>query len=448
MKLGTALEETANALTSSDFDKFRQHLDPAWIQRALAATGKASLRNRSLPAQQVVWLVLGMALYRNRPITEIVDALDLALPGPRPTSGGIAKARGRLGSKPLELLFQMTSQAWAYASADAHRWHGLAVFGVDGSTATVADSTENRDEFGGHTTRRGQSGYPLLRMVALMAVRSHLLADVVFGPYCTDERVYAKELWESVPANSVCLMDRNFLAGNILVPLVHDRPNRHWVTRAKSSTTWQVRGKLGRQDQLVELNISAPARKDDPTLPKTYTARAIGYQRKGFTPQWILTSLLDPEKYPAAEIVELYHERWELELGFDEIKTEMLDRRETLRSQNPEKVRQEMWGVLLAYNLVRLEMERIADEAGVPPVRISFVAALRAIRDEWMWSEWTKPGAIPRRLKQMRLEIGRCLLPPRRTERSYPRAVKIKMSSYKRKLPRDRPVTSPVKTTG
>ena len=87
------------------------------------------------------------------------------------------------------------------------------------------------------------------------------------------------------------------------------------------------------------------------------------YQRKGFQPQTLLTSLLDPVAYPAAEIAELYHERWELELGFDEIKTHALEREEALRSRAPERVRQEVWGLAIAYNLVRLHMQHVAEHA-------------------------------------------------------------------------------------
>ena len=110
------------------------------------------------------------------------------------------------------------------------------------------------------------------------------------------------------------------------------------------------------------MEVSHQARKKNPTLPKVWVVRAIRYQRKGFPPQTLLTSLLDPVDYPAEELIGLYHERWELELGYAEIKTEMLEREESIRSKSPTAVAQEMWGILLAYNLVRLEMERVADE--------------------------------------------------------------------------------------
>jgi hypothetical protein len=112
---------------------------------------------------------------------------------------------------------------------------------------------------------------------------------------------------------------------------------------------------------------------------------------------------------------------------------EMLDREEAIRSKSPTAVTQELWGVFLAYNLVRLDMERAAKDAGVEPTRISFVAALRLICDEWLWCAVATPGAIPRHLRNLRAEWKTLILPPRRPKRSYPRAVKIKRSNYARK---------------
>lgn len=315
----------------------------------------------------------------------------------------------------------------------------MAIYGVDGSSLRVPDSNENRQHFGGHSagSKRGDSGYPLVRAVALMALRSHLLAGVRFGPYATGEVTYAKELWVDIPNDSLTIEDRGFLSAGHLIPLSREGQNRHWLTRGKKNTKWLVIETLGAGDELVEMKVSSQARKQDPTLPKTWRARAIRYQRKGFKPQTLLTSLLDPVMYPAQEVIGLYHERWELELGYDEIKTEMLEREEAIRSKTVKGVNQELWGLFIAYNLVRLEMERVAAEAGVEPTRISFVAALRMIQDEMLWDANASPGAIPKHLKRLRADLKRFILPPRRPERSYPRAVKIKMSNYakKRKLP-------------
>jgi hypothetical protein len=436
MRLEQSLQQVAD-VTPESFADVRRHIDPVWIEQALEATGKTTIRKRRLPAIQVIWLVIAMALFRNKAIVEIVEKLDLALPGPAPVvaNSAVPSARARLGAEPMAWLFTRSAEHWAHGSADAHRWRGLALYGVDGSTLRIADSIENRAHFGSSNGNRGQSGYPLVRLVGLMALRSHLLAAVAFGPYSKGEHTYAAELWSSVPNHSLTVVDKGFFAANVLIPLSRDGENRHWLTRAKKNLRWRVVKTLGRGDLLVEMKVSSAARKRDPTLPKTWLARATTYHRKGFRPQVLLSSLVDAEKYPAAEVVGLYHERWELELGYDEIKTEMLDREESLRSKSPSAVAQELWGVFLAYNLVRLEMERVADEAGVPPTRISFAAALHLIVDEWLWLTVTSPGAIPKRLKELRANLKRYILPPRRSERRYPRAVKIKMSNYPRKRP-------------
>jgi len=225
----------------------------------------------------------------------------------------------------------------------------------------------------------------------------------------------------------------------VLVPLARDGKNRHWMTRAKKTSKWRVIEKLGPGDELVEIEVNRAARAQDPSLPRTFRTRAIRYQRRGFRPQTLLTSLLDAKQYPAAELRTLYHERWELELGYDEVKTELLDREETIRSKSPDSVAQELFGILLAYNLVRLEAQALADEMDVPPTQVSFVEVLRHVVEQWLWAGITAtPGGIPARLGDLRDKLRRFALPSRRSERSYPRAVKIKMTNYARKRPSPR----------
>lgn len=434
-----ALEFTAG-FTPEAFPNLIKHLDPVWVEEALCATGTATLRRRRLPAERTVWLVLAMALMRDWPITEVAQRLELALPGVdgarTVASSALTQARARLGSDPLEWLFLRTAEEWGHRSADRDRWRDLALYAVDGTTLRVADSVENRKHFGDQDAGmdRGISGYPLVRVVVVMALRSHLLAAAAFGPFGIDERRYAEALWDSVPEKSLLLVDRNYLQSSVLVPLMNS--GRNWLTRAASRTVYRSIRKLGAGDEIVEMQVSSEARRKDLTLPTHFDVRAIRYQRKGFEPQILLTSLLDEKRYPADELRALYHERWEIELGFGEMKTDMLERFETIRSKSPTAVEQELWGILIAYNLVRLEMERIADELGVAPTRISFVAALRFFVEQWQWASMTStPGAIPKRLNTLRDRIRRFVLPPRRTERSYPRAVKLKMSNYDRNRP-------------
>ena len=442
--------------TPRSFPNLTRHLDPTWVEEALLATGTATLRRRRLPAEQTVWLLLGMAVMRDLPITAVAQQLDVALPaadGSRTVaSSALSQARARLGSEPMEWLFLRSAEEWAHRSADADRWRGLALYGVDGSTLRVADSADNREHYGGQDSGRHeggrderQSGYPLMKLVVVMALRSHLLAAGVFGPYATDERSYAASLWGAIPDRSLVLIDRAYLQANVLVPLMTTGTDRHWMTRAKANTEFRSIRRLGPGDELVEFEVSREARKKDPSLPTHFDARAIRYQRKGYRPQLLLTSLVDETKYPAAELRTLYHERWELELGFGELKTDMLERLETIRSKSPAAVTQEMWGLLIAYNLVRLEMQRIASEFDVAPTRISFVASLRHCVEQWHFAAMASPGTIPSRLATATDRMRTFVLPPRRPQRIFPRAVKIKMSNYARKVPNTSPSRSRAK---
>lgn len=435
MDLGQRLEAVGDHARSESFEVFRQHLDPAWIEAALKTTGTLSLRRRRLPADAAVWTVIGMALLRDRSIQEVVTHLGLALPvKDKPSSvtgSAIIQARDRLGEKPLAALFTLIADHWVDRSADQHRWRGLRVYGIDGTTLRIPDTQENENAFGRPKTGRGRSGYPQLRLVALMVLRSHELASVAFGRYADSEITLAESLWSKVPDKSLILVDRGFISYLVFHRIQSGGPERHWLTRAKKNLKWSIVKRLGPNDHLVEIPINKSLRGKHPEMPQTMPARAIRYQRRGFRPQLLLTSLLDHMAYPAKEIVERYHERWELELGFDEVKTHTLDREEALRSRTPERVRQEIWGLAIGYNLVRLEMERAAEKLRLPPTRISFRHSLMLVRTFLLVTAWaSNPANLPRRLEDLHTEVALLVLPERRRLRAYPRAVKIKMSNY------------------
>jgi hypothetical protein len=435
MRLGEALAGVGEGNRSDCFEVFSRSLDVQWVDKALKTMGTAKVRKRKLPARAVVWLVIGMALFRDRSIEEVVDHLDLVLPDARRDGGTIAEpsiveGRERLGVAPLVDLFSTTAAHWAGPSAERLMWRGLKVYGVDGTTMRVPDTPDNDLFFGRPSTDRNQAGYPQVRIVALMVLRSHLLPAVTMGPYDMQENTLAATLWPLLPESSLVIVDRGFIAYAVFWQI--QESGSHWLSRAKSNLKWRVVKQLAPGDDLIELPIHKKLAKAHPELPAAIPARAIRYQRKGFRPQILLTSLLDSQQYPADEIVELYHERWELELGFDEVKTHTLEREETLRSKSPWRIAQEIWGLLIAYNLIRVEMEHVAERAGLPPRRISYRHSLMLIRTFLLTAWFTAPGALPRHLERLHHELHLLILPERR-DRSYPRAVKIKMSNYQRK---------------
>jgi hypothetical protein len=450
MDFSAFIQEILQSDVPAAFKRFGRLLDAQWVESALEETGTASVRRRKLPAELVVWLVIGMGLFRDRAIQEVVSHLGLLLPGQKEKGGkgkktlvpsAIPQARYRVGAEPLEKIFSRTAEKWAHAEADKDRWRGLALYGMDGTTLRVPDTEENRETFGLPGTGSGQAGYPQVRFMGLMALRSHLLAEVVFGPCLgkkTGEQTLVRDLWPIVPDNSLVIVDRGLINYGLFYGLYHNDDGemtgrKNWLTRAKKNAQWKTLKTLAPGDELVELKLGHELRRQDPNLPETMVARAIRYEVRGYQPQTLLTSLIDAESYPAAEVAALYHERWELEIGYDELKTHMLERQETLRSKKPEGIRQEIWGIMLVYNLVRKEMLEVALEAGVIPRRVSFRHSLQLIRIFCLVEAWTmSPGNLPKRLGGLVDMMGLLILPERRSERRYERHVKIKESHYKK----------------
>jgi hypothetical protein len=433
MLLQEYLSETLDFATPEQWGVVQRSVPQQWIEQALKMSGVATLRKRRLPMEQAIWLVLGVALLRDRSILNVAEVLDLALPGQGDgtiSSSALSQARQRLGSEPLEWLFRHTAAQWAHQEAGRHRWQGLAVYALDGVVWRTPDTSDNREHFGGQRNHAAhQSPFPQVRMACLLDARARLLVDASMGPYDTSEYALAQHLWPQLPEDSLVIVDKGFYSAGLLWPLQHQQ-GRHWLIPARAGLKGEVVQNHGPGDVVLRMKVSPQARKKDPSLPLTWDVRAITREIDGKS-RTLFTSLSDPARFKADEVFALYHERWEIELAYGEIKTDMLGQAMTLRSQQPEGVKQELWATLLMYNLIRLEITRIADEAKVEPCRISFITALRYIVDEWLWSSSCRtPGSIPAKLKNMRQNIRRYVLPPRRSQRRYTREVRMTKTHY------------------
>ena len=400
---------------------FQKELPLEWINQALDETNKASMRRRKLPAELVVWLVVGIGLYRDRPITDVLDKLDLKLSnslGESIAPSAIPQARKRLTAKPLQALFSLTAKHWTKAEDCDDKWFELSLFSVDGTQFRThdTDALAEHYQYVKHSKTR-HTEYPVVRLCALCSLRSRLLHDVAFGPSSTGEVSYAKQLISSTSANSLTIFDRCYLSAELMINWLREHGSSHWMTPIKSNTQYEIIKQLddkGR-DLIVEMNVSQHARKQDPSLPEKWQARLVLYPEQGQPNhiKGVLTSLID-SKYDRQSLLDVYFERWEVESSYGEIKHDMLEDEVLLRSQSVEGVEQEIWGILIAYNLVRLEISRIAKEAEVSPLRISFMMALRDIQDELMWCAIASPGSIPKKLRAMRERVKRYILPERK----------------------------------
>ncbi len=195
--LSSQLYATTDVLPMAGLDRLAEHLPQAWIESALSATGTASIRRRRLPAEQVVWLVIALALYRHQSMPEVLATLDLALPCPATpavSKSAVTQARQRLGSKPLASLFSQTARAWCAQDTERHTWKGLSLWAMDGTTFRAPDSAENRAHFGAQSYAAARS--PAIRRSGRQCNRHSdaPVADMAFGQYGQNEMLYAKTL--------------------------------------------------------------------------------------------------------------------------------------------------------------------------------------------------------------------------------------------------------------
>lgn len=416
-----------------DWRRLGAHLPYEWIEAALEYKGKASIRVRRLPAQQVVWLVIGLALYRHLSIKEVLDDLDLALPeldGRCLTASAACQARQRLGAEPLHWLFQTSAKAWHNEDRSAFQFHGMDLLAKDGTTLRLADSTANGDHFGAQIYADSKvANFPQTRGVTLMAVSTHLVLDARFGAYKTGEMTYAKELLQSIPDNSLTVLDRGFLSAELLFNLVARGTHRHFLIPAKSNTKWkQIDG--NDEDGIVEMEVSNDAMALDTTLPASWRARAIRIADGKGKLVYLLTSLTDRKVFRAKQLVDGYWRRWEIETSYRELKHSMLGSAHTLRSMTVDGVKQEIWGALIAYNLVRVEIAKAALEAKCQPTDISFTLAFRTIQYELFIAAATQAqGKLPAGLRRLRERLV-LDLKEYRPDRKFDRVVKAKAQRY------------------
>jgi hypothetical protein len=431
--LDDALHFLVQAQEARDWERLGQHLPYEWIEQAVAYTGKASIRQRRLPAEQVVWLVVALALYRHQSISEVVDDLDLALPdaqAPFVSKSAVAQARQRLGAKPLRALFEISAKTWSEQDRKRYLFKGLSLFAVDGTTLKTADTLEHRDHFGEQVYPSGRiSSYPQVRGVTLTAVPTHLIRDAKFGPYGVNEMLYAKELLVSIPNDSLTVFDKGFLSAEILCGLTKGGTNRHFIIPAKANTKWEIVGGTP-DDAIIEMRVSPQARKKCPELPETWRARAITIIDQSARKHILLTSLLDAKRYTAKDIVACYTNRWHIETSYRELKQTMMGMALTLRSRTVEGVYQEIWGTLTAYNLIRLEMAKAALEVKCEPTEVSFIRAFHIIQYELHWAAVTRAqGKLPALMQRLRQRLV-MLLNEERPGRKFDRAVKALPQRY------------------
>ena len=359
---------------------------PERVHQVLAETGKASERERDLPAQVVVYYAIALALYMGSSTREVLRCL---LEGLRWLWGaeavkiagksGISQARSRLGEAPLRRLYEDLVQPVATRASKGAWYRGWRLASLDGTCLDVADTEENRAEFGAPGASRGESAFPQLRLVALVENGTHVLFGARLGRYAEGEATLARAVLGALRPGMLCLADRQFF----------DHALWRRAAETGADLLWRVKGnlRLPRETVLPDgsyLTTIYPSEGDRRHRTAGLQVRVVEYRLEGVPdaePFYrVVTTILDPQRAPAAELAALYHQRWEVEVALAELKTQLRGARVVLRSKTPELVRQEVWGLLLAHFAVRGLMHEAALQADEDPDRLSFSHAVRVVR--------------------------------------------------------------------
>lgn len=414
-----------------------KEIKPEWIHETLGECGRESLRQRLLPASFVVWFVILLGLFRRISYANLMWKLKGSWwtkqhwPHDPPATTAVTKARDRLGIEPMKKLYERSAREWIASSAGLV-FHDRRVFAFDGSTYKTPDSLENDRVFGRPGASRGRTAYPQMRAVTLTDVGTRIRLAERHGPYRSSEIGLARQLLPDIPVGSLVLFDRNFLAYDFLWDL--HRCGSDFLVRVPDNIKPCLIRRLGSGDAIVEVDIPRHYRKERPDMPRTWILRMISYRPEGSSETIRLFTTLQDPKVAKEELARLYHDRWEEETVTDEFKTHLcgcatVNRAVVFRSQKPERVEQEWYGLLIAHNAVRKTMVSATSVVNSSPRRLSFTAALERLREATYEMMRLLTVFLRDRYLSLLQSISRFIVPDRHG-RKNPRCVKIKMSKY------------------
>jgi hypothetical protein len=370
---------------------------PERIREILEQTKRASVRERDLPAHVVVYYVIALTLYMRSSYREVLRCLLEGvqwLMGPAASvkvtgNSGISQGRSRLGAEPLKRLYYAIVGPIA-GKATKGAWYRLwRLVSIDGSTLDVADTKENVKAFGRPGAPRGTSAFPKIRFVALLENGTRVLWAAQMGKYRTNELTLAKTVVPALRKGMLCLADRLFPGYKLWQMAMKTGADLLWRTRQTAHLEVEKRLPDGSYLSHIYVNTS-----DRRKRRKGIQVRVIEYRLKNVPGAdaiyRLITTILDHEKAPAQELAALYHERWEIEIALDELKTHLRGAQIVLRSKTPELVRQEFYGLLMAHFAIRGLMHEAGLKADEDPDRLSFLHSVRVVQ-----RRMARYGAIP-----------------------------------------------------
>lgn len=349
--------------------------------------GRNSRRIRSFPAVAGVYYCMALSLYPEAAYEEVFAVISQGLawaegnPSPVTVSkSSISEMRSKLGPEPLRALMLKGCRPLALATGNPKAFYGgLRLMAIDGSNFEVPDEVDNVEQFGYPGSRTGQAGYPQAQCAVLVECGTHAIVGANIGPYRASEWSLCEPLMERLDAGMLLLADRGF----------NGYP--HWRQARATGAELLWRCTANRRLPVVEalkdgsyLSDIYPNEKARRMKHGAIRVRVIEYELPRAQSEAeryrLMTSLLNAQAAPAIELAALYHERWQVEAVFDELKTHLQQRRRVLRSKTPELVRQEFYGWVLAHYAVRWLMHQAASEYRLRNDQLSFTGHVQLLR--------------------------------------------------------------------
>lgn len=395
------------------------------VDAVLAEAGGLQRRVRVLPSRVVVYVVLAGALFAELGYRQVRARLVAGLPGPGvvPSSAALAQARRRVGAAPLKALLELLRGPAACVGGGV-RWRGLLVCAIDGTIISVPDSAANLAAY----PRQSGSAFAMLRLVALVSCGTRSIIDAVFGSAADGETTHAARLLDAMGERMIVLGDRNFAAGWLVAAIAARRA--HLLVRVRtgrSAPKLPVMRRLSDGSYLSRFGGITVRVIDAEITIATSAGRTTGSYR-------LITTLTDHRDHPAGALVRLYHQRWEIETAYLELKSSLLGGR-VLRARTPAGIDQEIYALLVAYQALRTAMtDATMTDPRIAPDRAGFTTALNTARDQIIQAA----GIIADTTIDLAGKIGRAVLNdplPDRRLRTNPRTVKRAISKYNARGP-------------
>ena len=372
------------------------------IDAVLTETGRHSQRHRCLPARLVIYYVLALALYAQASYGEVqrcvlegvrwlrLGGMDLTLA----TKSAVTRARTRLGATPVKRLFERIAQPLARPGTPGAWYKGRRLVSVDGTTITLPDSPGLVARFGRPPAARGATAYPQLRLLTLTETGTHAVLAAAHERYDTSEVTLFAALLPALGSGMLCLADRAFVGFGLWRNAAATGADLLW--RVRLNQVFPCHRRLPDGSYLSRIYPSPRHRRRD---DGGVTLRVIEYRLTdlpGADPLYrLITTWLDPEAAPAVELAALYHERWESEGTFAEIKVTLPGQRLILRSRRPDLAEQELYGLLLVHFALRHLIYEASLATGCDPDTLSFLHTVRIVRRHLPFHAAFSPSATP-----------------------------------------------------